>query len=196
MKAALVIRVDIDPEDDALFNRWHSCEHVQERVGCPGWLRGSRFRSVDTPGRYLLFYDAENPAAFESEAYYERLRSPTGLSRAIFPKFRNTHRTICAVEQRVGDGIAAAALLVPGDVAAFDAIAALKPARLDLMQGLAGVGQAHTMEKDLRAAPDRQIDKALVAFFWSATEARAARDRYAPTGELFALQHSVSKGDL
>ena len=108
MKAALVIWVDIGPEDDALFNHWHSREHVQERVGCPGWLRGSRLGSVDTPGRYLLFYDAETPAAFDSEAYYARLRNPTELSRVLFPKFRNTSRTACAVERRVGDGIGAA----------------------------------------------------------------------------------------
>ena len=195
MKAALVIQVDIDPADDALFNHWHSREHVQERVGCPGWLRGSRFRGVDTPGRYLLFYDAESPAAFESEAYYARLRNPTELSRAIFPKFRNTSRTACAVERRLGDGIGAAALIVTGDTSAFDAIAALTPARLDLMKGLADVGQAHTTEKDLRPAPDRRIDRALIAFFWSMEQARAARDRHAPSGELFALQHSVSKGD-
>jgi hypothetical protein len=195
LKAALVIWVDIDPADDALFNRWHSREHVQERVGCPGWLRGSRFRGVERPGRYLLFYDAESPAAFESEAYYTRLRNPTEMSRAIFPRFRNTSRTACAVERRLGDGIGAAVLTVIGDTSAFDAIAALEPARLDLMKGLADVGQAHTAEKDLRPAPDRRIDRALIAFFWSEADARTARDRHAPSGEIFALQHSVSKGD-
>lgn len=196
MKASLVIWVDIDPEDDALFNHWHSREHVQERVGCPGWLRGSRLKGVDTPGRYLLFYDAETAAAFDSEAYYTRLRNPTELSRAIFPKFRNASRTACAVERRFGDGIGAAALAVTGDVSAFDAITALKPARLDLLKGLSDVGQAHTTEKDLRPAPDRRVDKALIAFFWSVAEARVARDRHAPSGELFALQHTVSKGEL
>lgn len=192
----LVIQVDIDPEDDALFNRWHSTEHVQERVGCPGWLRGSRFKGVDAPGRYLLFYDAETTSAFESEAYYARLRNPTELSRAVFPKFRNTSRTACAVERRVGDGIGAAALSVTGDVSAFDAIAALNPARLDLLKGLADVGQAHTTEKDLRPAPDRRIDRALIAFFWSVADAQTARDRHAPSGEIFALRHTVSKTDL
>lgn len=196
MKASLVIWVDIDPDDDALFNHWHSTEHVQERVGCPGWLRGSRFKGVDAPGRYLLFYDAETPQAFESEAYYTRLRNPTEMSRAIFPRFRNASRTACAVERRVGEGIGAAVLTVAGDVSAFDAIAALKPARLDLLKGLSDVGQAHTTEKDLRPAPDRRIDRALIAFFWSVVDAKTARDRHAPSGEVFALRHSVAKADL
>jgi len=36
----------------------------------------------------------------------------------------------------------------------------------------------------------------LVAFFWSVADAKTARDRHAPSGEIFALQHTVSKGDL
>jgi hypothetical protein len=198
-QAVLAIWVDIDPADDTFFEHWHSQEHVQERVGCPGWLRGSRFKGVDTPGRYLLFYDAETAAAFESAEYYARLGNPTEMSRAIFPKFRDTWRTVCTVEQRWGDGIGAAVLtlrMTAGNTAPFDTLAGLETARVDLLAGHANLGQAHTAEKDLRAAPDRQIERALVAFFWSVEAAQAARARHAPEGEVFALRHTVSKSDL
>jgi hypothetical protein len=195
-QAVLAIWVDIDPVDDREFNDWHSREHVQERVGLPGWLRGSRFKGVERPERYLLFYDAETAAAFDSAAYYRRLRDPTPLSQAIFPKFRNPWRTICSVERRDGDGIGAAALMVRGDGSAFEALAGLKPARIDLLRGEPEIGQARTTEKDLRQGADRQIERAVVAFFWSVADAKTARDRHAPSGEIFALQHSVSKGDL
>ncbi len=198
-QAVLALWVDIDPADDALFEHWHSREHVQERVSCPGWLRGSRFRGVTRPGRYLLLYDAETTAAFESETYYERLRNPTEMSRAIFPKFRDTWRTACTVEQRWGDGIGAAALtlrMTAANTAPFDKLASPETARVDLLNGQARVGQAHTTEKDLRPAPDRQIERALVAFFWTVEAALAARARHAPEGEVFALRHTVSRGDL
>lgn len=198
-QAALALWVDIDPADDALFNHWHSREHVQERVGCPGWLRGSRFKGVDRPGRYLLFYDAETTAAFESDVYYARLRNPSEMSRAIFPRFRDTWRTACTIERRLGDGIGAAALtlrLTGTEPAPFEALAALQPARIDLLLGRLDVGQAHTTEKDLRPAPDHQIERAIIAFFWSVADAQTARAAHAPSAELFALQHSVSKGDL
>ena len=198
-QAVLALWVDIDPADDSLFEHWHSREHVQERVGCPGWLRGSRFRGVETPGRYLLFYDAETTAAFESPEYYARLGNPTEMSRAIFPKFRDTWRTVCTVEQRWGEGIGAAALTLRttvGNTAPFDTLAGLQTARVDMLAGQANLGQAHTTEKDLRAAPDRQIERALVAFFWSVEAAQAARARHAPEGEVFALRHTVSKSDL
>ena len=196
MPAVLAIWVDIDPANDQEFNHWHSRGHVQERVGLPGWLRGSRFKGIEHPQRYLLFYDAETTAAFDSAAYYARLEEPTPLSHAIFPKFRQPWRTICSVERRVGDGIGAAALTVRGDGSAFDALAALQPARIDLLRGEPDIGQAHTTEKGLRHGADRQIERAVAAFFWSVADAKTARDRHAPSGELFALQHTVSKGDL
>ena len=198
-KAALAIWVDIDPADQAFFEHWHSREHLQERVSCPGWLRGSRFKGVTQPGRYLLLYDAENAAAFDSETYYARLRAPSEMSRALFPKFRNTSRTVCAIEQRWGEGIGAAVLTLrmkANNVAPFDKLASPETARVDLLSGRANNGQAQTAEKELRGAPDRQIERALVAFFWSVEAAQAARERHAPEGEVFALRYIVSKSDL
>ena len=198
-KAVLAIWVDIDPADQAFFEHWHSREHLEERVSCPGWLRGSRFKGVAHPGRYLLFYDAETPAAFESETYYARLRAPSEMSRAIFPKFRNTSRTVCAVEQRWGEGIGAAVLTIrmkAANMAPFDKLASPETARVDLLAGRANVGQAQTAEKDLRGGADQQIERALVAFFWSVEAAQAARERHAPEGEVFVLRHTVSNGDL
>jgi hypothetical protein len=198
-QAALAIWVDIDPADDSAFEHWHSREHVQERVACPGWLRGSRFKGVERPERYFLFYDAETTAAFEGDAYYARLRNPSEMSHAIFPKFLNTWRTVCTVEQRWGDGIGAAVLTLrmsAGNTAPFDKLAALETVRVDLLAGQANIGQAPTAEKDLRRTADRQIERALLAFFWSVEAAQLARARHAPEGEVFALRHTVSKTDL
>jgi len=198
-QASLAIWTDVAAADDALFNHWHSREHLQERLGCPGWLRGSRFKGVERPERYLMFYEAETTGAFESEAYYASLRNPTEMSRAIFPKFRDTWRTVCTVEQRWGEGIGVAALTLRttvADVAPFDKLASAATVRVDLLAGRANVGQAQTTEKDLRTAPDRQIERALVAFFWSVEAAMAARARHAPEAEIFALQHTISKSDF
>jgi hypothetical protein len=121
------------------------------------------------------------------------------MSRAIFPRFRDTWRTVCKVQQRWGDGIGAAALtlrMTTANTVLFDKLAASETARVDLLAGQSDVGQAQTTEKDLRATPDRHIERALVAFFWSMPAAIAARDRHAPEGEVFALRHTVSRADL
>ena len=199
--AALAIWVDIDPADDSAFEHWHSREHVQERVACPGWLRGSRYKGVDKPGRYFLFYDAATVQALESDAYYARLRDPSEMSRAVFPKFRDTWRTICTVEQRWGDGIGAAVLTLrmkAGNTAPFDKLAALETVRVDLLAGQANVGREATPRCRRPARqpgpPDRTGAEA--PLFWSVEAAQAARARHAPQGEVFVLRHTVSKGDL
>jgi len=106
---------------------------------------------------------------------------------------------VCTVEQRWGEGIGSAALTlrVPyGRPVPFDEMSALQPARVDLLTGQPSMGQAQTTEKQLRGQPDRQIEQALVAFFWSMEAAEAARSKFAPSAELFSLQHSVSSDDL
>jgi hypothetical protein len=155
--------------------------------------------TAEKRGRYLLFYDAETTAAFDSPIYYARLGHPSSLSRAIVPRFRNTWRTVCTVEQRWGEGIGSAALTLRapyGRLVPFDEMAALQPARVDLLTGQPSMGQANTTEKELRREPDRQIEQALIAFFWSMDAAEAARDKFAPSAELFSLQHSMSADDL
>ena len=172
---------------------------MQERVSCPGWLRGSRFRDVERTGRYLLLYEAESIAAFDSAAYYERLRNPTPLSQAIFPRFRNTWRTVCSVEGRRGHGLfpALAALRIPqGSHSPDDGVLLGDAARVDRLVGRREIGQAATTEKQLRGQADRQIDRAVLAFFWSVDRARIVRDRQLPDGELLALRHSVARCDL
>jgi hypothetical protein len=162
----------------------------------PAGCAAAGSRASSGPGGTCCSTIAETTAAFDSETYYAHLKNPTALSRAVFPKFRDPWRTICSVERRQGDGIGAAALTVRGDVGSFEALAALNPARIDLLRGEPEIGQAHTTEKDLRHGADCQIEWAIVAFFWSVEDAKTARDRDAPSGEIFALQHTVSKGDL
>ncbi|MGH6904724.1 MAG: hypothetical protein ACREIR_18510 [Geminicoccaceae bacterium] len=41
-KGALAIWHDPAPEIESDYNEWHSKEHMYERVGVPGFLRGQR----------------------------------------------------------------------------------------------------------------------------------------------------------
>jgi hypothetical protein len=42
-EAVLAVWCDIDPEHDAEFNDWYTHQHLPERVGIPGFLRGRRW---------------------------------------------------------------------------------------------------------------------------------------------------------
>ena len=52
-QAAMVFWHDIADGDDD-YKDWHSNEHMNERVGVPGFLRGRRGRSLRGEPRYFI----------------------------------------------------------------------------------------------------------------------------------------------
>jgi hypothetical protein len=65
----LLVAIEVDPAHDAEFNRWYDEEHLPERMACPGFLRGRRFRSAENPMKYLALYDLAGPQTLQSEEY-------------------------------------------------------------------------------------------------------------------------------
>ena len=131
---------------------------------------------------------------------HARLGNPSEMSRAIFPKFHDTWRTVCSVEQRWADGIGAAVSDAQDEGRQHPHPSrSWRPRRCasTCWPATPNVGQAPTTEKDLRGGA-RQPDRAgagrlLLVGRGGAGGAGAAR---ALEGEVFALRHTVSKGDL
>ncbi len=106
--AVLAIWNDVAPGGEAEFDHWHTREHVPERVGIPGFLRGRRFEALAGAPRYFTLYEADSTATLGGPAYLERLNNPTAWTRRALPLFRNTRRTACRVTLSLGDGIGGA----------------------------------------------------------------------------------------
>ena len=102
----LAVWNDIDDEHEAEYNDWYTNQHLPERVGIEGFLRGRRFRRVsDDPGqRYFTLYETESTATLTSEPYLERLNDPTDWTTQVTPLFRNSVRTACSVTASLGRG--------------------------------------------------------------------------------------------
>lgn len=49
----LFVASDVEPADEADFNRWYDKEHVEERVRIPGFLSGGRYFSLEGGRKYL-----------------------------------------------------------------------------------------------------------------------------------------------
>ncbi len=88
---------------EAEFEAWFQGEHMQERLGVPGFLFGRRHKSLSgTPG-YFNFYLVETPDVLTSKPYLERLDRPTPLTRTIMSEvFVNMNRTVCRRTARRG----------------------------------------------------------------------------------------------
>ena len=91
-----------EAEDD--FVAWHMREHIPERVGVPGFLRGRRYVAEAGAPKYFNFYETEAPETLLAPAYLERLNAPSDWTRRVVRHFRDTSRTVCSVAASLGTG--------------------------------------------------------------------------------------------
>lgn len=109
---AIIIWNDIAPEGRAQFYDWHNNEHLPERLGIPGFLRGNRYLATSpaTSPEWLTLYELEDRHVATSEAYLARLNAPTDWSRSTMLHFRNMIRALTDVAVSLGSikgGVAA-----------------------------------------------------------------------------------------
>lgn len=105
-RAAVAMWWDMVPEDQNEFEHWHSHEHFPERMGIPGFLRGSRWKCLDEEMLFFVLYELEAYEVLTSDAYRVRLNNPTPWSVKMMPKHRNMVRSQCRIEMSAGRGIA------------------------------------------------------------------------------------------
>ena len=55
--AAVTMWWDIPADVRAGWEEWHTVEHMPERVGIPGFLRGTRWVGVRDEGTYFVLYE-------------------------------------------------------------------------------------------------------------------------------------------
>ncbi|MFM0736308.1 hypothetical protein PQQ51_03540 [Paraburkholderia xenovorans] len=138
--AFLALWNDISAESDAEYNRWHTDEHVPERVGIAGFIAGRRYLS-SAPGqhRYFTLYEVETAAVFESAAYLDVIARPTARSAAMRPLLSNVVRATCNTVGSAGSTAGQAIACVRIKAArAFD-----ERALIDTCSALADVTAVH-----------------------------------------------------
>ena len=102
----LIVMMEVDEADDAVFNKWYNEEHLPERMAIPGYISARRFvlDPEDGPAggvlRYLCIWELENDSPLQSQLYKDQNARPTpsreaahavvrqrarGLYRQIFP---------------------------------------------------------------------------------------------------------------
>lgn len=103
-KAAVAIWHDPAPEARAEYYEWHNREHMAERVGIPGFLRGRRYAAIDGKPEFFTLYEAESLEVLTGPDYTARLNNPTPLTRRVAPLIRNNVRSLCRVALSLGAG--------------------------------------------------------------------------------------------
>ena len=186
------------------FLEWHVKEHIPERVGVTGFLRGRRYFSVDGTPAYFNFYETETYQVLSSEPYLARLNDPTPWTRKVVSNFKDTSRTICDVAHSTGRGVAAwietIQLQTSIDAAEFTRrmTGQLLPqiatsrgvAGVHLLRGVPEANKEDTAEKAMRGVRDKEADWILLI---EAVTAQSARDlRSGVAGDTSLAQHGAT----
>jgi hypothetical protein len=95
---------DITDEGRANFYEWHDREHIPERVGIRGFLRGRRYIALSGTPEYFTLYEVQDKSVLTGADYLARLNSPTEWTTRSVQHFRNTSRSLCDVETSLGAG--------------------------------------------------------------------------------------------
>ena len=112
-EAVLALWNDIEPERIDEYERWHTLEHVPERVAAPGFMAGSRYVSVASGiPRYFTLYELESLDSVQTPQYRCLVDEPTPWSASMRPAFRRFLRKPCRLRLDRGNGVGAGLLVV------------------------------------------------------------------------------------
>ena len=146
-KGMLLTSMDIDPSDEAEFNRWYDREHLEERVAIPGFLEARRYVAHDGQPKYLSLYSTETFEVLDSPAYRMALANQTAWSKANIARFKNMIRAVARITISRGQGRGAALGIVRLRPVDKDKLRTALRDQLDF-EKMDGIISMHLLESD------------------------------------------------
>lgn len=170
-RAAVAMWWDMTPALRPEFEDWHSHEHFPERMGIPGFLRGSRWASSAGGEGFFVMYELDAYETLTSPHYLARLNNPTPWSTKMMPHHRNMVRSQCRVVESWGGGVAAAMMTVrlspaDGEAEMLRAHLAETLSALPLQPGLTGGHLLQTQTPAAAMTKEQQIRGGDAAADW------------------------------
>ena len=148
-KGMLLTSMDIDPSDEADFNRWYDREHLLERVAIEGFLEARRYVAHQGSPKYLCLYSTASFEVLDSPTYRTALMNPTDWSKKNLARFKNMIRAVARITISRGQGRGAALGIIRLRPAAgrADKLRAALRDKLD-PEKLDGIISMHLIEND------------------------------------------------
>ena len=137
------------------FYAWHGSEHMPERVGVPGFLRGRRFPAIDADLEFFNLYETRSAAVVKGDEYRARLNNPTPWTLESVKFFRSVARSLCSVAFSTGGAQGGLMATLRYDVPDADATRHADTMRSDFIPTLTaveGVAAAHLLLADEAAS--------------------------------------------
>jgi hypothetical protein len=95
------------------LDRWHTIEHMPERLGVPGFVRGRRYMHPNGSDHAMfIVYEAAHIETFRSPGLLARLNHPTEWSKRVQPGLVNFIRAPCQTLVSLGEGVGGALMTI------------------------------------------------------------------------------------
>lgn len=200
-KGAVAIWHDIAAEGRTEFYAWHGREHMPERVGIPGFLRGRRYVAIDGEPEFFTLYETVSRFTVTGADYLARLNAPTPWTTSTGRHFRRVARSLCEVAASFGEGqggLIATLRYAVADVASAAHRADFAQRVLPAFAAAPGIAGCHllvadarasaveTEEKKARAEPNAIPRWIVLIESWDDAEAFVATCRTFRDGDAFA----------
>lgn len=171
-KAVMLLSFDIVEDAIPEHDDWHTHEHLPERLSIPGFVRGTRWVSLDGKTRYFVMYEVDQVVTLQSEGYLERLDNPSPWTTKLMPSYRGMTRGLCSVSGSFGMGIGQFGLLLrfkPETGLASSLRTWLLNDTLPRLPSRDGLGSAHLFERALvpRMTKEQRIRGADAGADWA-----------------------------
>lgn len=102
-RGLLFIWTDIDEDYRLEYQKWHSCEHVPERLMIPGFYAARRYGGLGNAPNFLNLYETFDLKVLASEPYLRAKNNPTPWTREVIAHFRNNGRNIVGLVAESGN---------------------------------------------------------------------------------------------
>ena len=161
-KGAVAIWHDIAPEGRTEFYDWHGNEHMPERAGIPGFLRGRRYVAVEGEPEYFNLYETMSRFTVTGTEYLARLNAPTPWTVATVKHFQRVSRSLCEVAASFGEGQGGLIATLRYDVAEASAAAHRRRLATEVLPQLAqtrGIAGCHLLVADAEASAVETTEK-------------------------------------
>lgn len=160
-RAFLGIWHNVEPQWRDEYDAYHTIEHMPERLGIPGFLRGRRYIDYALTSRVCFtLYEASHSETFRSPGYLARLNAPTEWSQRVQPHMPDFVRGAFVPLVSLGEGVGGAMATYRIIHASGDrlALAHALTVRAHEVQALAGVCGVHVGRAltDLASAPTQE----------------------------------------
>jgi hypothetical protein len=151
---------DIAAPGRADFYAWHTHEHMPERVGIPGFVRGRRYIADTGEPEFFTLYEAVSVEVLGGQDYFNRLNNPTPWTKRAAGYFENVARSVQKVRFSAGPGIGGHLLTVRLEAEDSESFLNAVVELLTSISAVHGITGVHLCQTDSAVSSVKTAEKA------------------------------------